>query len=92
MVNSWVESVKKYSKDNGISYSMALVELSRQRKQPVQQEEAPILKKRGRPKKIKKSVTGNKWISHVQQYAKSHNLPYSQALNDPKCKTSYHKT
>lgn len=31
----------------------------------------------------------NAWIEHVRQYAKKHNLTYSNALKEPKCKASY---
>lgn len=31
----------------------------------------------------------SEWINHVKQYAKAHNLKYSDALKDPGCKKSY---
>lgn len=31
------------------------------------------------------------WISHVKQYAASHNMSYRDALKDPGCKASYKK-
>ena len=31
----------------------------------------------------------NAWIEHVRQYAKKHNLTYSNALKEPGCKASY---
>ena len=33
----------------------------------------------------------NSWIKHVQNYAKSHNMNYFEALKDPKLKESYKK-
>lgn len=33
----------------------------------------------------------NKWISHVKDYAKKHNMSYRDALRDPKCKAAYKK-
>ena len=33
----------------------------------------------------------NTWIRHVQQYAKSHNINYFEALKDPKLKEGYKK-
>ena len=47
---------------------------------------------------IPDGITGGKmkksspWISHVLSYAKSHGIKYAQALSDPACKTSYHKS
>jgi hypothetical protein len=32
----------------------------------------------------------NKWVEHVKQYAKKHNLSYGCAVSDPGCKSSYH--
>ena len=31
------------------------------------------------------------WIDHVKMYAKEHNMKYSDALKDSKCKSSYKK-
>ena len=31
----------------------------------------------------------NKWIEHIRNYAKTHNLSYSCALSNPDCKKSY---
>ena len=31
----------------------------------------------------------NKWIEYVKSYAKKHNMKYSEALKDPKCKAGY---
>lgn len=43
----------------------------------------------------KKSTTNikmpNKWISYVKDYAKKHNMKYTDALKDPKCKAGYKK-
>jgi hypothetical protein len=33
----------------------------------------------------------NRWISHVQQFAKENNIGYFKALSDPKCKNIYIK-
>lgn len=33
----------------------------------------------------------NKWINHVKEYAKQHNLKYNDALKDTNCKSSYKK-
>ena len=33
----------------------------------------------------------NKWIAHVKSWAKAHGKSYSDALKDPKCKSSYKK-
>ena len=33
----------------------------------------------------------NSWIKHVQNYAKSHNMNYFEALKDPKLKEGYKK-
>ena len=33
----------------------------------------------------------NAWITHVKAYAKKHGMKYSDALKDPKCKSSYKK-
>ena len=33
----------------------------------------------------------NSWIKHVQNYAKSHNMNYFEALKDPKIKEGYKK-
>jgi hypothetical protein len=33
----------------------------------------------------------NRWISHVQEYAKENNIGYFKALSDPKCKSTYKK-
>ena len=33
----------------------------------------------------------NSWIKHVQNYAKTHNINYFEALKDPKLKESYKK-
>ena len=36
---------------------------------------------------------GNKWVDHVKQFAKVHNLNYAQALGHPDIKKNYdHKT
>lgn len=46
--------------------------------------------------KLQKSLNGtgictNKWIEHVKSFSKKHNIKYSEALKDPKCKASYKK-
>lgn len=33
----------------------------------------------------------NRWIYHVQEYAKENNIGYFKALSDPKCKSTYKK-
>ena len=33
----------------------------------------------------------NKWIMHVKDYAKKHNMSYRDALKNPACKASYKK-
>ena len=33
----------------------------------------------------------NRWIQHVQEYAKENNIGYFKALSDPKCKSTYKK-
>ena len=33
----------------------------------------------------------NSWIKHVQNYAKTHNINYFEALKDPKLKEGYKK-
>ena len=33
----------------------------------------------------------NKWIEHVKNYSKLHNMKYNEALRDPKCKNEYQK-
>ena len=33
----------------------------------------------------------NKWIEHVQAYAKKHGMKYNEAMKDPKCKEAYKK-
>ena len=33
----------------------------------------------------------NNWINYVKAYAKKHNIKYSEALKDPKCKAGYKK-
>jgi hypothetical protein len=48
------------------------------------------------PKEEEKELVGNgkkknSWITHVQQYAKQHNMTYFNALKDPKLKESYKK-
>jgi hypothetical protein len=57
----------------------------------------------GKPKKSKKGGAmtagamtagakgASKWISHVKKWAKDHNMKYSDALKDPKCKMAYRK-
>ena len=62
-------------------------------------------KKAGRPRKGGAMTAGamtagamtagakgaSKWISHVKKWAKDHNMKYSDALKDPKCKMAYRK-
>ena len=48
------------------------------------------------PKEVVDEIVGtgkktNSWIKHVQNYAKSHNMNYFEALKDPKLKESYKK-
>lgn len=33
----------------------------------------------------------NKWIEHVKKFAKDNKMKYTEALKDPKCKSSYSK-
>jgi hypothetical protein len=33
----------------------------------------------------------NRWISHVQEFAKENNIGYFKALSNPKCKSTYKK-
>ena len=33
----------------------------------------------------------NKWIMHVKDYAKKHNMSYNEALRSPACKKAYKK-
>jgi archaellum component FlaF (FlaF/FlaG flagellin family) len=33
----------------------------------------------------------NRWISHIQKYAKENNIGYFKASSDPKCKSTYKK-
>jgi hypothetical protein len=46
---------------------------------------------KGLAKKSNNKVKGmaNKWITYVKEYAKKHNLKYTDALKDPKCKAGY---
>ena len=34
----------------------------------------------------------NPWIVHVKQYAAKHNMKYTDALKDAKCKSEYQKS
>ena len=48
------------------------------------------------PKEVVDEIVGtgkktNSWIKHVQNYAKSHNMNYFEALKDPKLKEGYKK-
>jgi len=31
----------------------------------------------------------NKWVEHVKEYSKKHNLKFNEALKDEGCKSSY---
>ena len=31
----------------------------------------------------------NRWINHVKDYSKKHNIKYKEALSSPECKSSY---
>jgi len=50
-----------------------------------------IIKGKGFSKKKSNSNTkmANKWITYVKDYAKKHNMKYTDALKDPKCKAGY---
>lgn len=45
----------------------------------------------GIKKKSNNKIKGmaNKWITYVKDYAKKHNMKYTDALKDPKCKAGY---
>jgi len=64
--------------------------------EPVNIPQPTTIKKNDNKKggKIKKSPVNNigmanKWIEYVKAYAKKHNMKYSEALKDPKCKAGY---
>lgn len=54
-----------------------------------------FLKGRGKGKMAGISTGGskgaNKWIMHVKDFAKKHNMKYNEAMKDPRCKSSYKK-
>lgn len=33
----------------------------------------------------------NKWIEHVKDYSRKHNMKFNKALKDPDCKEQYKK-
>lgn len=33
----------------------------------------------------------NKWVAHIKAFAAKHKMSYSEALKDPRCKSSYKK-
>jgi hypothetical protein len=52
----------------------------------------PNIQGRGKKKSPVNNIgMANNWINYVKAYAKKHNIKYSEALKDPKCKAGYKK-
>ena len=34
----------------------------------------------------------NKWVEHVKEFSRKHNIPYRSALSNPECRKSYHES
>ena len=84
--NKWVEHVKKFAAEHGITYAKAL-------KHPRIREGYSAARKTGGAqtggKGTKKGAEKNRWIEHVKIFAGDHGITYAKALKHPRIREGY---
>lgn len=78
-VSPWIQHVKNYMNEHGVSYNRAIKE----------SKESYKTTKETKVRKRQKNETESPWIQHVKKYMNEHGVSYKQAIKDSK--SSYTK-